>query len=56
MIKIFCNWCEAETTKKYLDMHVCVNENGREIARQYHICPKCGKELLKLMRKDDNRK
>lgn len=53
MIKIFCNWCGNESTKRYSDMHIVLSEQGREVARQYHICPKCTKELMKLIRKDD---
>lgn len=55
MIKIFCNWCDNETTKRYSTAHIVVNESNREIAREYHLCPKCTKELFRLIRKDDVR-
>lgn len=53
MIRYICNWCRKDTTKQYANVHIVINETGREVARQYHICPKCNKELLKLIRKDD---
>lgn len=53
MIKFFCNWCEKDTTKKYSTVHIVLNVEGREVARQYHLCPKCTKEMSKLIRKDD---
>lgn len=55
MIKIFCNWCDNETTKRYSTAHIVVNESSREVAREFHLCPKCTKELFRLIRKDDVR-
>lgn len=55
MIKYFCNWCLKDTTKKYTDVHLVTNYDGREIARVYHVCPRCSKEMFKLIRKDDMR-
>ena len=55
MIKIFCNWCDSNCTKKYSTVHIVINDAARETARSYHLCPKCSKELYKLIRKDDVR-
>lgn len=55
MIRYICNWCNADTTKRFSDVHVVVSEQGREVPRQYHLCPKCTKELMKLIRKDDKK-
>ena len=53
MIRYICNCCLKDTTKKYADVHIVINEGGREIARSYHICPKCTTEMMRLIRKDD---
>lgn len=55
MIRIFCNWCDKDATKKYTNVHIVLNVDGREVARQYHLCQKCTKEMTKLIRRDDIR-